>query len=130
MLAEYRPRILDHAQKLEHRIAASAGEVVNATAIFALFGTGIMVDLAFGQGSQTSDMWTSDEEVDWQKNVDHVRNGLSALGPFSAVPWLLQIGFSIPKVPLVQEWLKMKQWARDCIKTRIMVSISVIRLFY
>lgn len=119
VLGDYRGRILDHAQKLERKLVATAGKDINATAAFALFGTGIMVDLAFGHGSQDSEKWTSDEEADWQVNVDHVRNGLSALGPLSAVPWLLQIGFSIPNVPLVREWLRMKDWARECVKTRL-----------
>ena len=64
------------------------------------------------------------ESKEWHYSVLMLRKVLNLLGPFSSVPWLIQLAFSFPMIPVVQDWNKMISWCADRMKERIHVSRS------
>ena len=67
------------------------------------------------------------ESKEWHYAVLMLRRALNLLGPLSSVPWLVQLAFSLPFIPIVQDWNKMITWCADRMTDRIQVSSGVIR---
>lgn len=75
-----------------------------------------MGDFAFGKSFNML------EDKEWHYSVVMLRRALNLLGPLSSVPWLVQLAFSLPFIPIVRDWNKMITWCADRMKERIQVS--------
>ena len=115
-LDEYESRIRDHALLLEKHIASTAGQPINITQWFYFLSFDVMGDFAF---SKSFDMLESKE---WHYAVVLLRRALCLLGPFSSVPWLAQIAFSLPMIPIIRDWNRMLSWCADRMAEQIQVS--------
>lgn len=62
------------------------------------------------------------EDRDWHYAVVMLRRALSLLGPFSSVPWLVQLALSIPFIPIVRDWNNMIAWCSHRMQERVHVS--------
>ncbi|KAF2649441.1 putative benzoate 4-monooxygenase cytochrome P450 [Lophiostoma macrostomum CBS 122681] len=106
-LVEYECRIRDHALLLEKHIASTAGQPINITEWFYFLAFDVMGDFAF---SKSFDML---ENKQWHYAVVLLRRALGLLGPFSSVPWLAQVAFSLPVIPIIRDWNRMLSWCAD-----------------
>lgn len=70
-------------------------------------------DLAFGK---SFNMLTEEK---WHHSLVMMRKFMSFQGPFSPVPWLCHLGFSVPG--LADGWNNFKDYCRDRMRERINV---------
>ena len=115
-LAEYEEHINDYGQQLERHIAATVGQPINMSQWFYFFTFDVMGDFAFAKSFNM----LQDEK--WHYAVLMLRRALTLLGPLSPVPWLIQLAFSIPIIPVVRDWWTMITFCADCMTERIKVS--------
>ena len=62
------------------------------------------------------------ENEEWHYAVLLLRRALRLLGPFSSVPWLAQLGFKFPIIPIIRDWNRMISWCSDRMDEQIDVS--------
>ena len=115
-MAGYEARMVDIAHQLERIIAAAAGKPVDASTWFYFFSFDVMGDLAFARSFRML------HDRQWHHAIVLLRGGLALLGPLSPVPWLARIFFSIPGIPIVKDWKKMRTWSMNLMTERIAVS--------
>lgn len=120
-LADYEDRVNTYGQQLESHIAATAGKPVNVSKWFYFLTFDVMGDFAFARSFKML------ENEKWHYAVLMLRRALTLLGPFSAVPWLIQLALSIPIIPIVRDWRTMIKWCSDRMTERIEVSIQWLK---
>ena len=103
----YEERIRTHVLQLEKHIASTAGSPTNITKWFYFLAFDVMGDFAF---AKSFDMLESKE---WHYAVVLLRRALTLLGPFSSVPWLVQLAFNFPFIPIIRDWNRMLAWCAD-----------------
>ncbi len=114
-LQNYQDRITTYGEQLERHIAASTGEPVDVSTWFYFFSFDVMGDFAFAKSFNM----LRDEK--WHYAVIMLRKALTLLGPLSPVPWLAQLAFSFPKIPIVRDWKRMVSWSAERMGERIEV---------
>jgi hypothetical protein len=119
-LPGYEERIQSHGVLLEKRIAESAGTPINITKWFYFLAFDVMGDFAF---DKSFDMLESKE---WHYAVVLLRRALGLLGPFSSVPWLAQLAFNFPIIPIIRDWNRMLGWCADRMAEQVDVSKSLV----
>ncbi|KAF1992980.1 putative benzoate 4-monooxygenase cytochrome P450 [Amniculicola lignicola CBS 123094] len=120
-IAEYESRIRSHAMLLEKHIASLDGNTINITEWFYFLSFDVMGDFAF---SRSFGML---EHKEWHYAVVLLRRALSLLGPFSSVPWLAQLAFSFPIIPIIRDWNRMLSWCADRMVEQVLISSWLIR---
>lgn len=100
------------------RQAAASKQVVDAWKLLYEFSFDIMGDFAFGR---TPEMARTEE---WKTAVRNLKRGMALLGPFSPVPWLLKIGFSIPRLWIVRDFRDMVEWCKQCMRQRMKMTVD------
>lgn len=115
-LADYESRINTYGEVLERHIAATTGEPVNVSEWFYFLTFDVMGDFAFARSFKML------EDEKWHYAVLMLRRALTLLGPFSSVPWLIQLALSFPIIPIVRDWHTMIKWCSDRMTERIEVS--------
>ena len=114
-------RIQKYGELLEKHIASTAGIPIDVSTWFYFLSFDVMGDFAFAKSFNML------ESKEWHYAVLMLRRALNLLGPLSSVPWLVQLAFSLPFIPIVQDWNKMITWCADRMTDRIQVSSGVIR---
>ena len=115
-LLSYENRILYFVDRLDRQVACLSGQKVNLSRLLYEFGFDVMGDFAFGNDFSLC------ESEEWRAAIARLQNGIALLGPFSPVPWLLQIGFSVPNLWIVQEWNSMIRWCKARMDERLEVN--------
>ena len=118
-LEGYELRIQKHGTLLEEQIACAAGEPIDVSKWFYFLSFDVMGDFAFAKSFNML------ESKDWHYSVTMLRRALNLLGPLSSVPWLVQLAFSFPIIPIVRDWNKMVSWCSDRMKERVLVSSAL-----
>jgi hypothetical protein len=119
-MSGYEQRIQSHGLKLEEHIASTAGSPIDMTQWFYFLAFDVMGDFAF---ATSFDML---KKKDWHYAVVLLRRALSLLGPISSVPWLAQLAFSFPIIPIIKDWNKMIAWCAERMSEQIHVSLFMI----
>lgn len=115
-LEGYDLRIQKHGRLLEKHIADTAGKPIDVSTWFYFLSFDVMGDLAFAKSFNML------EDKEWHYSVLMLRRALNLLGPLSSVPWLVQLAFSFPIIPIVRDWNRMIGWCADRMQDRIQVS--------
>lgn len=115
-LEGYELRIQEYGMLLEKHIACTAGKPIDVSTWFYFLSFDVMGDFAFGRSFNML------EGKKWHYAVLMLRRALNLLGPLSSVPWLVQLAFSFPIIPIVRDWNKMINWCADRMADRISVS--------
>ena len=56
----------------------------------------------------------------WHEVIKKVRDGLYLLGPFSPVPWLLNLGLRFaPRLGFIRDWYNLRSWCEETIHQRL-----------
>lgn len=121
-LMNYEEQMMKHGDVLERGISdlVQKGQPVNVSAWFYWFTFDVMGEFAF---AKSFGMLESER---WHIAVVMLRKAMRLLGPFSPVPWLAQIAFSmIPWFWVIRDWFAMLAWCRDRMKERIQVSFRL-----
>lgn len=88
--------------------------VSDVTDLFYWFGFDAMGDFVF---NNSFGMLQSQE---WHHIIILLQRALSLLGPFSPVPWLVQLGFKLlPRVWILKDWFDMVAWCEKQMRKRI-----------
>lgn len=67
------------------------------------------------------------QDQKWHHIIVLLQRALSLLGPFSAVPWLIQIGFKLmPRVWILKDWFDMVAWCEKQMHERLQVSLLLM----
>ena len=53
-----------------------------------------------------------------------IRSGMSLIGPFTPVPWLIRIGFENPVTTIARDLHKLLRWCSEQMDERINVIVS------
>ncbi|KAJ4294979.1 hypothetical protein N0V90_006987 [Kalmusia sp. IMI 367209] len=114
-MSGYEQRIQSHGVQLEKHIASTAGQPIDMTQWFYFLAFDVMGDFAF---ATSFDMLKSKK---WHYAVVLLRRALSLLGPISSVPWLAQLAFSFPVIPIIRDWNKMIAWCAQRMSEQIHV---------
>ena len=56
-----------------------------------------------------------------------IRSGMSLIGPFTPVPWLVRIGFENPIAPMARDLHKLLRWCSEQMDQRIAVRLYPTR---
>ena len=115
-LEGYDLRVQKHGRLLERHIADSAGKPVDVSTWFYFLSFDVMGDFAFAKSFNML------ENKEWHYSVLMPRRALNLLGPLSSVPWLVQLAFSFPIIPIVRDWNRMIDWCANRMQDRIQVS--------
>lgn len=60
------------------------------------------------------------QSQEWHHIIILLQRALSLLGPFSPVPWLVQLGFKLlPRVWILKDWFDMVAWCEKQMRKRI-----------
>ena len=89
------------------------GKGINVSKLFYLYSFDVMSDLAFGE---PLNMLDSDK---YHFTVGLLQDGMNLLGPLSPVPWLVRIGYSIPRV--AQNFKNLLGWSAQKLRDRMQV---------
>ena len=66
------------------------------------------------------------QDREWHHIVVLLQRALSLLGPFSPVPWLLQLGLNcMPRIWVVKDWFDMIAWCELQMRERVKVVLNV-----
>jgi tryprostatin B 6-hydroxylase len=117
-LAFYEKHVVEYAETLATSLdeLSRNGQSANVCDWFYWFTFDVMGEFAFARSFHM----LRDEQ--WHFAVRLLRKAMSLLGPFSPVPWLVQIAFYIvPWMYIVRDWLAMMQWCKDRMGERINV---------
>lgn len=106
-MAGYEKRIQSHGVQLEKHISSTAGNPINMTQWFYFLAFDVMGDFAFARSFHML------ENKAWHYAVVLLRRALSLLGPISSVPWLAQLAFSFPVIPIIRDWNRMIAWCAE-----------------
>lgn len=117
-LEDYEQRIQTYGLLLEKHIASTSGEIVDVSTWFYFLSFDVMGDFAFAKSFKML------ESKEWHYAVLMLRRALNLLGPLSSVPWLVQLAFSFPMIPVVRDWNKMIFWCAERMGERINVGSS------
>ncbi|EHK18385.1 uncharacterized protein TRIVIDRAFT_47618 [Trichoderma virens Gv29-8] len=115
-LSEHEAKILKYVDKLDQCIAEDAKleNVTNMRDLLLWFGFDIMGDFVF---SKSFGML---ENKQWHHIIVRLQRALSLLGPFSSVPWLIQIGFKLaPRVSVLKDWFDTVAWCQSQMRDRL-----------
>ena len=115
-LEDYEQRIQSYGELLEQHIASASGQPVDVSTWFYFLSFDVMGDFAFAKSFKML------EDKDWHYAVVMLRRALIMLGPLSSVPWLVQLAFTFPMIPVVRDWNKMIFWCAERMGERINVS--------
>ena len=117
-LEGYEQRIQKYGVLLEKHIASNVGRPVEVSKWFYFLSFDVMGDFAFARSFNML------EAKEWHYAVLMLRRALNLLGPFSSVPWLIQLAFSFPIIPVVKDWNKMIAWCAERMRERIHVRVG------
>ncbi|KAL9122404.1 MAG: hypothetical protein Q9187_001041 [Circinaria calcarea] len=106
-LEGYEKRIQTYGLLLEKHIASTSGKPVDVSTWFYFLSFDVMGDFAFAKSFKML------ESKEWHYAVLMLRRALNLLGPLSSVPWLVQLAFSFPVIPVVRDWNKMISWCAE-----------------
>ena len=115
-LEGYELRIQKHGRLLKKHIADNAGKPIDVSTWFYFLSFDVMGDFAFAKSFNML------ENKERHYSVLMLRRALNLLGPLSSVPWLVQLAFSFPIIPIVRDWNRMIGWCADRMQDRIQVS--------
>ena len=115
-LEGYEKRIQSYGLLLEKHIASTSGKPIDVSTWFYFLSFDVMGDFAFAKSFKML------ESKEWHYAVLMLRRALNLLGPLSSVPWLVQLAFSFPVIPVVRDWNKMIGWCAERMGERIQVS--------
>ena len=92
---------------------AIAKRVSNVTYLFYWFGFDVMGDFVFNKSFGML------QNQEWHHIIVLLQRAMSLLGPFSPVPWLVQIGFKIlPRFGVLGDWFDMVAWCEKQMRER------------
>ncbi|KAL9133026.1 MAG: hypothetical protein Q9175_005796 [Cornicularia normoerica] len=117
-LEGYELRIQKFGELLEKHIASTAGIPIDVSTWFYFLSFDVMGDFAFAKSFGML------EDKEWHYAVLMLRRALNLLGPFSSVPWVIQLAFSFPFIPIVRDWNKMIKWCADRMTDRIQADVD------
>ena len=94
-----------------------AHKVSDVTNLFYWFGFDAMGDFVFNKSFGML------QNQEWHHIVLLLQRALSLLGPFSPVPWLLQLGLKcMPRISVLKDWFDMVAWCEQQMRERIKVA--------
>ncbi|KAI8633819.1 cytochrome P450 [Xylariaceae sp. FL1651] len=114
--AEHNARVLNSVDELEKCIEADTrhGKASNARDLFYWFGFDAMGDFVF------SSSFGQLRNRRWHGTIVRLQSAMSLLGPFSPVPWLVQVGFRLlPRVYALRDWFEMMDWCAQQMRSRL-----------
>ncbi|KAL7944152.1 cytochrome P450 [Trichoderma barbatum] len=115
-LVEHEAKILKYVDKLDECIEKDAKlqNETNMRDLLLWFGFDIMGDFVF---SKSFGML---ENRQWHYIIIRLQRALSLLGPFSSVPWLIQVGFKLaPRVSVLKDWFDTVAWCQSQMRDRL-----------
>jgi len=115
-VAQYEEKILKYIDELDACIEGDsrAHKVSDVTNLFFWFGFDAMGDFVF---NKSFGMLRTQE---WHHIIILLQRALSLLGPFSPVPWLVQLAFHLlPRFWVLKDWFDMVDWCERQMKERI-----------
>ncbi|TGO57308.1 hypothetical protein BCON_0067g00290 [Botryotinia convoluta] len=115
-LRDYENLLFTYALSLDQKIGSANGAPINVSRWFYLYSFDVMGRLAFGK---SYNMLTDDKN---HFAVNQLHNGMKFLGPFSPVPWLVRIGYSLPGIAV--SWKKLLKWSRQQANERLQTGAS------
>jgi tryprostatin B 6-hydroxylase len=118
-IAQYEEKILKYVDQLDVCIEqdVAAHRVSDVRNLFFWFGFDAMGDFVFNKPFNML------QDQKWHHIIVLLQRALSLLGPFSAVPWLIQIGFKLmPRVWILKDWFDMVAWCEKQMHERLQVS--------
>ena len=121
-IAQYEEKILKYIDQLDTCIEADARaqKVSDVTNLFYWFGFDAMGDFVFNKSFGML------QDQEWHHIVLLLQRALSILGPFSPVPWLLQLGLKcMPRISVLKDWFDMVAWCERQMRERIKVDLGV-----
>ena len=117
-MAQYEEKILKYVDQLDESISADveALRIIDVKDRFYWFGFDTMGDFIFNKSFQML------EEQKWHHIIIMLQGALSLLGPFSPVPWAVQLGLRLlPRVGVVKDWHGTRSWSKQQMEERIEV---------
>jgi hypothetical protein len=107
---QYTTRALYYVSKIEEIVAkdAAAGQATDVSEIIRWFSFDFMGDFVFGTSFHLID------NQEWHWIVLRLQNAMNLLGPFSPVPWLIQLSLHLmPFFPMTRNFLEMSSWCKQ-----------------
>lgn len=93
---------------------ARGGHVSDVRNLLLWFGFDFMGDLVF------SKPFNMLRDKSWHHIIVRLQRALSLLGPFSPVPWLVQVGFKLgPRVSVLKDWFDTVDWCQAQMTARV-----------
>ncbi|PSS10965.1 hypothetical protein M430DRAFT_53504 [Amorphotheca resinae ATCC 22711] len=124
-IAQYEEKILKYVDQLDVCIEqdVAAHRVSDVRNLFFWFGFDAMGDFVFNKPFNML------QDQKWHHIIVLLQRALSLLGPFSAVPWLIQIGFKLmPRVWILKDWFDMVAWCEKQMHERLQVPEDKLRV--
>ncbi|CAK1360646.1 Tryprostatin B 6-hydroxylase [Cercospora beticola] len=115
-LAEYKPLLNNHVQKLLDNIdeSSAGGKPVLANDVFYWFAFDVVSELALGK------TFGMQEERKWHQSTLHLRSGMGLLGIASSVPWLARVAFAyVPNFPVIRDWFALQDFLKEKMTERV-----------
>ncbi|GAP90252.2 putative cytochrome p450 [Rosellinia necatrix] len=109
-------KIFTHIVELDQYIESLArkGEPVQARDMFFWFGFDAMSDFVFCKSFNML------RDHGWHHIIVRLQRAMSLLGPFSPVPWVVQLGFRLlPDIWKLRDWRETVEWCRQQILSRL-----------
>lgn len=121
-ITQYEEKILKYIEQLDSciEVDATAHKVSDVTNLFYWFAFDAMGDFVFNKSFGML------QDREWHHIVLLLQRALSLLGPFSPVPWLLQLGLKcMPRIWILKDWFDMVAWCELQMHERVKVGLLV-----
>ncbi len=105
---------MEYINQLERLISQSEGQAIVVNSYFQWFSFDIMGQIAF---SKSFNML---ENGEWHHAIQTLRSGMALVGPFTPVPWLMQLGSEFPSTSLKRMFVWCTQQMDDRIKVLLL----------
>ncbi|ORY67019.1 cytochrome P450 [Pseudomassariella vexata] len=115
-LAHHETKMLKYVDQLDQCIErdARASRPSHVNNLFFWFSFDAMGDFVFNQSFGML------HDQRWHHIIVRLQTALSLLGPFSPVPWLIQVGFKLaPRLGPLRDWFDMVAWCESQMRTRL-----------
>ena len=107
----YEVQIKAFADSLERLIAQCEGQTIAVNEYFQWFSFDVTGQIAFSKSFNMLENGT------WHPAIQTLRSGMALVGPFTPLPWLMQLGADMPATPLK----RMFAWCAEQMDDRMKV---------
>ncbi|KAI1336875.1 cytochrome P450 [Xylariaceae sp. FL0016] len=108
-------RILKNLDELDQCIEddVKAGRPSNMRDLLYWFSFDAMGDFVFSKSFRML------RDRKWHSVIARLQVAMSLLGPLTPAPWLIHIGFRMPRVSVLKDWYNMLDWCASEMRTRL-----------